>query len=129
MGRRDSFGIALTRGAAGKEEDMNRYQPNPIDTSDVALPDYLAELTEKLAENVHETWARGRMEEGWVYGPVRDDVLRTTPCLVPYRELSEEERNYDRRTAMETIRQILKLGYTIEPKEVRSRASARTAAL
>ena len=104
--------------AAGKDEDMNRYQPDPIDTSDVALPDYLVELTERLAENVHETWARGRMEEGWVYGPVRDDARRTTPCLVPYRELSEEEREFYRRTALETIRQILKLGYTIEPKEV-----------
>ena len=96
---------------------MTNYEPKPMDTGDVELPAELAELTEKLAENVHENWARGRLDEGWVYGPVRDDARRTTPCLVAYADLPEEEREYDRRTALETIRQILKLGYTIRPKE------------
>lgn len=92
---------------------MNGYQPRPIDTSTAELPEELLELTEKLAENVHENWAKARLEEGWVYGPVRDDGRKTTPCLVPYADLPEEEREYDRRTALETIRQILKLGYVI----------------
>lgn len=97
---------------------MKQYQPNPVDTSDVTLPDGLEELVEQLAQNVHENWAKSRLEEGWVYGPVRDDARRTTPCLVPYGELSEEERDYDRRTALETVRQILKLGYAIRREEV-----------
>lgn len=96
---------------------MRQYEPKPLDTGGVDLPEDLLELTEKLAENVHENWAMGRLEEGWVYGPVRDDARKTTPCLVPYEDLPEEEREYDRRTALETIRQILKLGYTIQPRE------------
>lgn len=96
---------------------MSDYKPNPMDTSDVVLSEDLLALTEKLAENVHENWAKGRMEEGWIYGPVRDDSRKETPCLVPYSDLPEEEREYDRRTALETVRQILKLGYTIQPKE------------
>lgn len=89
------------------------YVPHPIDTSDVRLPEQLEELTERLAENVHENWARGRVEDGWVYGPVRDDQKKMTPCLVPYSQLPERERDFDRHTALETVRLILKLGYTI----------------
>lgn len=98
---------------------MNEYQPQPIDTNGIVLPEALLELTEKLAENVHENWAKGRLQDGWVYGAVRDDIRKTTPCLVPYADLPEEEREYDRRTALETIRQILKLGYTIQPSKKR----------
>lgn len=90
------------------------YKPNPIDTANIALPTDLLELTEEIAENVHENWAAARVAEGWVYGAVRNDAQKTTPCLVPYDQLPEEEKAYDRRTAMETIKLILSLGYTIQ---------------
>ena len=93
------------------------YKPNPIDTSDIKLDETLLELTEKIAENVHETWSLGRLADGWKYGPERDDQNRETPCLVPYSELSEEEKDFDRTTAMETLKLIVKLGYKIEKKE------------
>ncbi len=96
---------------------MKEYVPHPIDTSGVKLPEELLELTEKLALNVHENWSAGRIREGWVYGPVRNDLEKTTPCLIPYEELPDSEQEYDRNTALETIRLILKLGYTITPKE------------
>lgn len=89
------------------------YKPNPIDTSKIALPDELCELTEKIAQNVHEVWALGRINDGWTFGSVRDDEKRQTPCLVPYNELSEEEKEYDRKTALETIKTVLSLGYKI----------------
>lgn len=92
------------------------YKPNPIDTSGISLPADLLELTEKLAENVHENWSEGRIAQGWTYGRVRDDEKRTTPCLVPYSELPEEEKEYDRRTALQTLKTIIALGYTIEKK-------------
>ncbi|MEE0945440.1 MAG: RyR domain-containing protein [Acutalibacteraceae bacterium] len=90
------------------------YKPNPIDLSKVVLPDELTELTEKIAENVHENWSKGRIDEGWKYGEVRDDSKKTTPCLVPYEQLSESEKEYDRKTAIETIKLIMSLGYKIE---------------
>ncbi len=93
------------------------YKPNPIDTSDVILPADLLELTEQIAENVHETWSEGRIAEGWVYGEKRDDVRKTTPCLVPYDALSESEKEYDRRTALNTLKLIVALGYRIEKKQ------------
>lgn len=90
------------------------YNPKPIDTSDITLPEELLALTERIAENVHDVWAVGRIEQGWTYGSVRDDAKKETPCLVPYSELPESEKEYDRNTAMETVKLIIKMGYAIE---------------
>lgn len=92
---------------------MFMYEPKPIDTSDVILSDDLLELTEKIAENVHDVWAVGRIEQGWTYGPERNDELKITPCLVPYSKLPDSEKEYDRNTALETLKLIVKLGYKI----------------
>lgn len=89
------------------------YTPSPLDTSDIVLPESLTPLIEALAENVHDTWAKGRMDAGWTYGPVRDDAKKQNPCLVPYLELPESEKTYDRGTAISTLKAILKLGFTI----------------
>lgn len=93
---------------------MSNYTPKPIDTSDVELPESLEALTERLAENAHDHWAVQRMSEGWRWGAFRDDRAKTHPDLVPYAELAESEKEYDRKTAIETLRAILKLGYRIE---------------
>lgn len=90
------------------------YQPKPIDISGIQLPEDLMELMEKVAENVHEKWAEGRIADGWIYGEARDDEKKTTPCLVPYSQLSEEEKAYDRRTALQTLKTIVALGYKID---------------
>lgn len=92
------------------------YKPNPIDTSNVELPEELLALTEKIAENVHENWSAGRIAEGWTYGEERDDKKKTTPCLIPYSELPEIEKEYDRITALQSIKLIIALGYKIEKK-------------
>ena len=92
---------------------MKPYEPRPVDTDDVQLPESLLALTERIAENVHEVWAKSRIEEGWVCGEVKDSVKKTTPLLVPYSQLPESEKDYDRHTAMETLKLILKLGYHI----------------
>ncbi len=93
---------------------MNKeYVPSPADTSSVELSGDVLELCEKLAENVHEVWAAGRIADGWRYGEVRDDERKLHPCLVPYNELTEVEKDYDRRTSQETLRFILSQGFTI----------------
>jgi hypothetical protein len=92
------------------------YKPAPRDTSSVRLPRDIAELTELLARNTHENWAKQRMAEGWRRGPRRDDEKKEHPSLVPYEELSESEKEYDRTTAMETVKTILALGYRIEKR-------------
>ena len=71
------------------------------------------ELVEKIAKNVHDVWAQSRMEQGWTYGEERNDTLKTHPCLVPYEELSEEEKAYDRNTSQQTLKLIMSLGFKI----------------
>lgn len=90
------------------------YTPKPIDISGVMLPEDLILLTEQIAEQVHDIWAQSRIAEGWTYGEKRDDELKQTPCLVPYSELPESEKAYDRNTAIETLKLIEALGYRIE---------------
>lgn len=89
------------------------YNPKPIDTSEVILEGEILKLCELLAENTHEVWSLGRIKEGWSYGETRNDEKKQHPCLVPYDELSDSEKAYDRNTALETLKLITKLGYKI----------------
>ena len=89
------------------------YIPQPIDTSDVKLPVELEQLVEQMSKNVHEVWAETRIRQGWTYGEQRNDELKTHPCLVPYEELPEDERDYDRNTCVSTLKIIMKLGFKI----------------
>ena len=89
------------------------YVPQPVDTSGIQLPEELNDLVEQMAKNVHEVWAQSRMEQGWEYGDERSDALKQHPCLVPYEELPEVEKAYDRDTSLETLKLICKLGFKI----------------
>ena len=92
---------------------MKTYTPRPLDTSKVTLPSELTEMTEQFAKNTHDIWAQQRIAEGWKYGKKRNDEKKEHPCLVPYEELPESEKEYDRRTATKAIRFIVKSGYEI----------------
>lgn len=95
------------------KENKNNYTPQPIDTKDVVLPKELSSLAEEIAKNVHEVWSVGRMKDGWTYGEERNDAEKHHPCLVPYEELTETEKEYDRNTSQETLKLIIKLGFRI----------------
>lgn len=95
------------------------YHPHPIDVKEVELDEQLLELTEAIAENAHEIWARKRYDEGWRFGPKRNDDKLQTPDMVPYSELSESEKYYDRDVAFNTIRLVKKLGFNISRKNTR----------
>ncbi|MGO4375184.1 RyR domain-containing protein [Paenibacillus sp. 2TAB19] len=92
------------------------YNPKPIDTSGVELGDDILELTEKLAENTHDEWALQRMSDGWTLGAQRDDVNKLHPSLIPYADLTESEKEYDRITALKTLKALIALGYSIQKK-------------
>ena len=89
------------------------YIPQPVDTSSIDLPSEMQQLVEQVAKNVHEVWAQSRLSQGWTWGPKRSDELKTHPCLVPYEELSEVEKQYDRDTAVGTLKLIMQLGFKI----------------
>ena len=91
----------------------NTYTPSPEETSYIELDNDLLALTEQIAANVHEVWAEKRMAEGWSFGKEMSDVKKTHPCLIPYDELPESEKEYDRKTALETLKLIVKSGFSI----------------
>lgn len=97
-------------------KDMASYDPKPIDLSEVQLSDDLNELREAIAENAHDVWALERKAQGWTYGPNRDDAKKETPCMVPYSQLPDSEKQFDRDMAMNTLKLVCKLGYDIIKK-------------
>lgn len=92
------------------------YEPHPIDLSDVGLDPEMDELREAIAENAHEVWAEARKSQGWTYGPQRSDEKKQTPDMVPYSRLTDEEKQYDRDMAENTIKLLKKLGWEIRKK-------------
>ena len=89
------------------------YNPQPIDISNVQLDDDLLDLTETIAQDVHDIWAVRRFAEGYSYGPERDDSKMQHPDLVPYADLSESEKDYDREMSIHAIKLVKRLGYRI----------------
>lgn len=96
--------------------EKKNYQPTPIDTTKVLLPQDVLEIGELLAKNTHDTWAAQRLADGWRYGEQRDDAKKLHPCLIPYEELPEEEKEYDRKTATEALKLLVAMGFTIEKR-------------
>lgn len=90
------------------------YNDAPSETDNYGLPKELLPLAEMMAENVHDVWMKTRLEQGWTYGPERNDAEKKHPCLVPYDELPEEEKIYDRNTSIETLKFIIRHGFRIE---------------
>ncbi|MGD0970364.1 MAG: RyR domain-containing protein [Desulfobaccales bacterium] len=90
------------------------YDPNSPDHPDIEIPSDLLRLVEQLAEATHDAWARQRLAEGWRYGPHRDDQKKEHPGLVPYQDLPESEKEYDRKISLGIIKTILAWGYRIE---------------
>lgn len=88
--------------------------------------DELDEVVGRIAERVHEVWAEKRQAEGWRYGPERNDARKEHPCLVPYGDLPEEEREYDRATARTVIESLLAEGYELLPPSNKGAAGVGT---
>ena len=94
--------------------DAKTYHPKLLDLKHVELPNGFDELREAIAENAHDRWALERQSEGWTYGPKRDDSKLETPDMVPYAQLPESEKQYDRVMAEDTLKLLTALGYKIE---------------
>ena len=94
--------------------DDKTYSPQSIDLWHIELPEGFVELRESIAANAHDRWAWDRQSEGWTYGLKRDDAKLETPDMVPYSQLPESEKQYDRRMAEDTLKLLTALGYKIE---------------
>jgi len=103
------------------KQNKTPYVPKPAATANIELSEDILNLTERLAENTHENWAAQRLADGWTRGPTRNDNDKKHPCLIPYADLPETEKQYDRNTAMETLKAIIALGYVIVSPDLQSK--------
>jgi RyR domain len=88
----------------------------PVEPPDPELSPEVLAITEILARHVHDTWVRMRLTQGWRNGPQRDDGKKEHPCLVPYDELPEDEKESDRQTTLATLRGLSALGFEIRKR-------------
>lgn len=94
----------------------NNYVPKPVDTSNIILDGEILDLAEVLSKNTHEVWSVGKLKEGWTYGEVLDQEKKQHPSLIPYEELTESQKDYDRHTSIETLKVLIALGFEIKKK-------------
>src|SRR5687768_609127 len=87
------------------------YVPSPLDTSQIKLTDDIIKLNDLLAKNAHDNLAQMRIFQGWKFGSIRDESKKEHPGLIPYKDLPEPEKEFNRSTALETIKMLLSLGY------------------
>lgn len=95
------------------QNDEKTYKPELTDLTVIEIPKDIEELTELLAKHAHDVWAIERQSEGWTYGRERNDRKLETPDMVPYDQLPETEKQYDRIMASNTIKLLLANGYKI----------------
>jgi ryanodine receptor 2 len=85
----------------------------PPEAGPVRVPAEVEVVLDRLARKVHDAWARERLADGWKWGPNRDDGAKLHPSLVPYDDLPDEEKKYDRIAAEETLKALCALGFRI----------------
>lgn len=79
---------------AGLQVDSTLEPKEPLSMKEVLA--VLEQRMEAVAEAEHCGWMQEKLESGWRYGAIRDDDAKIHPCLLPYDELSEPEKEKDR---------------------------------
>ncbi|KAM4598949.1 ryanodine receptor 2 [Fundulus diaphanus] len=94
--------------------DNGYFDPQPVDTSNVSVPERLDFVVNKYAEHTHEKWSLEKFASGWVHGEQLCENTKVHPLLKPYRALAEKEKDAYRWAIKETIKSMLAFGWTIE---------------
>lgn len=102
-----SFGDLAKNVYAGPSTTLHAVEPfvpTPIETSGIQLPSFALEIHHKFAENLHELWAMRKIDLGWIFGEVRNEVSRRHPCLTSFELLPEAEKTYNINLSLETMK-------------------------
>lgn len=89
------------------------YRLGPLIDWGMPLAELSAEDTERMAELEHERWMAERLDDGWTYGPIRNNDELVHPDLVPWLELPEERREIDRQFVAERPAMLARVGIQI----------------
>ncbi|CAL8299057.1 unnamed protein product [Merluccius merluccius] len=98
----------------GSWDTEGRFNPQPVDTSSVSLPERLEFVVNKYAEHTHEKWSLDKFANGWVHGEQLCEHTKVHPLLKPYRALAEKDKEAYRWAIKETLKTMLSFGWTVE---------------
>ncbi|XP_069698288.1 ryanodine receptor isoform X7 [Periplaneta americana] len=94
------------------------YNPQPINTSSVALNNDLNGIVQQFSEHYHDAWASRKLDNGWVYGEQWSDTNKSHPRLKPYGMLNDYEKERYKEPVRESLKALLAIGWTVEHTEV-----------
>uniref|UniRef100_A0A7M4FPQ6 Ryanodine receptor 3 n=1 Tax=Crocodylus porosus TaxID=8502 RepID=A0A7M4FPQ6_CROPO len=90
------------------------FDPKPINTVNLALPEKLEYIVSKYAEHSHDKWAFDKTNSGWKYGVSLDENMKTHPLIRPFKTLTEKEKEIYRWPARESLKTMLAVGWRLE---------------
>ncbi|XP_067335767.1 ryanodine receptor 3-like isoform X17 [Channa argus] len=93
---------------------QGNFDPKPINTANIALPEKLEHFANKYAEHSHEKWSAEKVLLGWKYGDCVDEKAKTHPQLRTYKALTEKEKEIYRWPIRESLKSMLAMGWSID---------------
>ncbi|XP_034436295.1 ryanodine receptor 3 isoform X5 [Hippoglossus hippoglossus] len=93
---------------------QGNFDPKPINTANISLPEKLEYIANKYAEHSHDRWSSEKVSAGWKHGDNMDEQSKTHPLLRGYKALSEKERETYRWPLRESLKSMLTMGWNIE---------------
>ncbi|XP_076604103.1 ryanodine receptor 3 isoform X10 [Chaetodon auriga] len=93
---------------------QGNFDPKPINTANIALPEKLEHFANKYAEHSHEKWSAEKVLLGWKYGDCVDEKAKIHPQLRTYKALTEKEKEIYRWPIRESLRSMLAMGWSID---------------
>ncbi|XP_074541845.1 ryanodine receptor 3 isoform X11 [Halichoeres trimaculatus] len=107
-----SLGATLEKQAS--VDAQGNFDPKPINTANISLPEKLEYIANKYAEHSHDKWSSEKMSAGWKHGDAVDEQAKSHPLLKPYKALSEKERETYRWPVKESLKSMLAMNWNIE---------------
>uniref|UniRef100_A0A4W5N343 Ryanodine receptor 3 n=1 Tax=Hucho hucho TaxID=62062 RepID=A0A4W5N343_9TELE len=93
---------------------QGNFDPKPISTANISLPEKLENVANKYAEHSHDKWSAEKVMLGWKYGDCIDEKAKTHPQLRTYKGLTEKEKEIHRLPVRETLKSMLTMGWNID---------------
>uniref|UniRef100_A0A8C3CU68 Ryanodine receptor 3 n=1 Tax=Cairina moschata TaxID=8855 RepID=A0A8C3CU68_CAIMO len=90
------------------------FDPKPVSTANLVLPEKLEYIVSKYAEHSHDKWAFDKTNSGWKYGVSLDENTKTHPLIRPFKTLTEKEKEIYRWPARESLKTMLAMGWSLE---------------
>ncbi|XP_047673442.1 ryanodine receptor 2 isoform X7 [Tachysurus fulvidraco] len=117
--------VAMMEKQSSMDAEGN-FNPQPVDTSNVNVPEKLDHFINKYAEHSHEKWSMEKFANGWVHGEQLCDASKIHPLLKAYKGLSDKDKEVYRWPIRETLKTMLSWGWSIERMRESDSASLHT---